>query len=144
MKKLRHIYIWYSNDMFDYMFKAAFVALVSLKVPSGNFTSATPTLTGFPCEGRYRRGGETRPKRPRTTIRSISRRRSTTWTCRRRVTTGTEPSPGRRGRPPLRGERATTKRVGKKNILINNRHNVQVYESLTKPAKNIICWKKVL
>ncbi len=26
---------WYSNDLFHYMFKAEFVALVSLKVPSG-------------------------------------------------------------------------------------------------------------
>ncbi len=27
--------MWYSNDMFRYMFKAEFVALASLKVPSG-------------------------------------------------------------------------------------------------------------
>ncbi len=29
-------FMWYSNDMFLYVFKAEFVALVSLKVPSGN------------------------------------------------------------------------------------------------------------
>ena len=29
--------MWYSNDMFHYMFKAEFVILVSLKVPSGYF-----------------------------------------------------------------------------------------------------------
>ena len=28
--------MWYSNDMFHYMFKAEFVMLVSLKVPSGS------------------------------------------------------------------------------------------------------------
>ncbi len=28
--------MWYSNDMFLYMFKVEFVALVSLKVPSGS------------------------------------------------------------------------------------------------------------
>ena len=28
--------MWYSNDMFRYMFKAEFVTLVSLKVPSGS------------------------------------------------------------------------------------------------------------
>ena len=27
---------WYSNDMFHYTFKAEFVTLVSLKVPSGS------------------------------------------------------------------------------------------------------------
>ncbi len=27
--------MWYSNDMFHYMFQAEFVTLVSLKVPSG-------------------------------------------------------------------------------------------------------------
>ncbi len=27
--------MWYSNDTFHYMFKAEFVSLVSLKVPSG-------------------------------------------------------------------------------------------------------------
>ncbi len=27
--------MWYSNDMFHHMFKAEFVTLVSLKVPSG-------------------------------------------------------------------------------------------------------------
>ncbi len=30
-------FMWYSNDMFHYMFKAEFVRLVSLKVPSGCF-----------------------------------------------------------------------------------------------------------
>ncbi len=29
----------YSNDMFRYMFKAEFAALVSLKVPSGTHTT---------------------------------------------------------------------------------------------------------
>ncbi len=29
--------MWYSNDMFRYMFKAEFVTLVSLKVPSADF-----------------------------------------------------------------------------------------------------------
>ncbi len=28
--------MWYSKDIFRYMFKAEFVTLVSLKVPSGN------------------------------------------------------------------------------------------------------------
>ncbi len=28
--------MWYSNDMFQYMFKAEVVTLVSLKVPSGS------------------------------------------------------------------------------------------------------------
>ncbi len=28
-------FMWYSNDMFHYVFKAEFVTLVSLKVPSG-------------------------------------------------------------------------------------------------------------
>ncbi len=27
--------MWYSNDMFHFMFKAEFVTLISLKVPSG-------------------------------------------------------------------------------------------------------------
>ena len=29
-------FMWYSNDMFHYMFRAEFVTLVSLIVPSGN------------------------------------------------------------------------------------------------------------
>ncbi len=33
MKKIVTL-MWHSNDMFHYMFKAEFVALVSLKVPS--------------------------------------------------------------------------------------------------------------
>ncbi len=36
--------MWYSNDMFHYMFKAEFVTLVSLKVPSGS--SATRWVNG--------------------------------------------------------------------------------------------------
>ncbi len=31
--------MWYSNDMFHHVFKAEFVTLVSLKVPSGVLTA---------------------------------------------------------------------------------------------------------
>ncbi len=42
--------MWYSNDMFHYMFKAEFVTLVSLKVPSGYSTdfSSSQILFVFP------------------------------------------------------------------------------------------------
>ncbi len=38
MKKIVTFTMWYSNDIFYYMFKAEFVTLVSLKVPSGSNT----------------------------------------------------------------------------------------------------------
>ena len=33
--KLRHLTTWHANGMFRYMFKAEFVTLVGLRVPSG-------------------------------------------------------------------------------------------------------------
>ncbi len=39
--------MWYSNDMFHYMFKAEFVTLVSLKVPSGYFVQLFPTKSKY-------------------------------------------------------------------------------------------------
>ena len=45
--------MWYSNDMFYYMFKAEFVALVSLKVPSGNHSSVRKSNVSPGCALEY-------------------------------------------------------------------------------------------
>ena len=44
-------FMWYSNDMFHYMFKAKFVTLVSLKVSSGGYFPGT-NLRFYICYAR--------------------------------------------------------------------------------------------